>query len=206
MDVRALSERADVLSSAQRAVEALPPLAVHPSRRVAVPPPRAPHARAGTAAPSSTADDEDSDGAGCSVAGAEAAKAAGNAAFAGREFARAVRAYSLALRLDRGNAVLLSNRSAARAASGDHAGALEDGERAVRAAPRWPKAHARKAAALLGLGQAGEAVKAYAAGLAANPEAQSLKDGLAEAKAAIRSAQARYTDMWGAEQGTAERA
>ncbi len=106
-------------------------------------------------------------------------------------------AYSIALRFDRGNAVLLSNRSAAHAAAGNFAGALEDADRAVRATPRWGKAHARRGAALLGLGQAGEAVKAYLAGLAAEPGAEYLREGLAEAKQAIRDAQARYTEMWG---------
>jgi stress-induced-phosphoprotein 1 len=47
---------------------------------------------------------------------------------------------------------------------------LEDAERAVRAAPNWGKGYARRGAALIGLGQAGEAVKAYAAGLAVEPE------------------------------------
>ena len=128
---------------------------------------------------------------------ADAAKARGNAAFAAGQYARAITAYSMALRLDRGNAVLLSNRSAARAAAGDYAGALEDADRAVRGAPKWGKAHARRGAALIGLGQGGEAVKAYLAGLAVEPGAEYLREGLAEAKQAIRNAQARYTSMWG---------
>jgi tetratricopeptide (TPR) repeat protein len=160
------------------------------------------HAQAPAAAACSDADSDD-DGQGAPAAAAatkqhaEAAKARGNVAFAAGQFSRAVMAYSIALRFDRGNAVLLSNRSAAHAAAGNFAGALEDADRAVRATPRWGKAHARRGAALLGLGQAGEAVKAYLAGLAAEPGAEYLREGLAEAKQAIRDAQARYTEMWG---------
>ena len=137
---------------------------------------------------------------------AEAAKARGNAAFAAKEYGRAAAAYTVALRFDRGNAVLLSNRSAALAALGKYAEALEDADRAVRAAPTWGKGHARRGAALIGLGQAGEAVKAYAAGLAVDPEATYLRDGLTEAKQAIREAQARYSAMWGEQPRNEQRA
>ena len=67
----------------------------------------------------------------------------------------------------------------------------------MRLAPKWGKGYGRKGAALTGLGQGGEAVKAYLAGLAVEPESEALRGGLAEAKAAIRAAQDRYKEMWG---------
>ena len=62
---------------------------------------------------------------------------------------------------------------------------------------KWGKGYGRKGAALTGLGQGGEAVKAYLAGLGQEPDNQALRAGLAEAKNAIREAQNRYKEMWG---------
>jgi stress-induced-phosphoprotein 1 len=59
-------------------------------------------------------------------------------------------------------------------------------------APKWGKGYGRKGAALTGLGQGGEAVKAYTAGLAIEPDSDALREGLAEAKAKIREGQAKY--------------
>ena len=150
-------------------------------------------------------DSEDSDG------GDEASRAAkllrvaaeakrkGNEAFAANDYAKAVKQFTMAIRMDAKNHVLFSNRSAARAGLGKYEDALSDAERCIRMAPKWGKGYGRKGAALTGLGQGGEAVKAYLAGLAVEPENASLRDGLAEAKAAIRSAQDRYKEMWGKE-------
>ena len=204
-DLRAFTERNDLLAAAKQLVASLPPLLR--TERVAVPTPApapsviaAPVAVCPTsehaASPGSDSDEADIDSAERSRC-AEAAKARGNAAFVAKEHGRAAAAYTVALRFDRGNAVLLSNRSAALAALGKYADALEDADRAVRAAPKWGKGHARRGAALIGLGQAGEAVKAYAAGLAVEPDAAFLRKGLNEAKQAIRDAQARYSAMWG---------
>lgn len=103
----------------------------------------------------------------------------------------------MALRLDKGNAVLLSNRSAALAGLGRFDDALADAERCIRAAPKWGKGYGRKGAALTGLGQGGEAVKAYLAGLAVEPDSAALREGLQSAKASIQAARARYDEMWG---------
>ena len=103
----------------------------------------------------------------------------------------------MAIRMDKTNHVLFSNRSAARCGLGRFEEALADAERCVRMAPKWGKGYGRKGAALTGLGQGGEAVKAYVAGLAAEPGNEALREGLAEAKRAIRAAQDRYEEMWG---------
>jgi tetratricopeptide (TPR) repeat protein len=202
-DVRAFTERDDLFAAAKQLAASLPPLAVL-RRSELVPVPSAKPAACvpptGAADPSvSTSFDSDEAGTGSAaeIKLASAAKERGNTAFAALEYSRAAAAYTVALRFDRGNAVLLSNRSAALAAMCKYEAALEDAERAVRAAPKWGKAHARRGTALVGLGQAGEAVKAYAAGLAVEPDAAYLREGLAEARAAICSAQARYSAMWG---------
>ena len=113
------------------------------------------------------------------------------------EFAKAVKQFTMAIRMDKTNHVLFSNRSAAHAGLGKYEDALADAERCVRMSPKWGKGYGRKGAALTGLGQGGEAVKAYLAGLAVEPESEALRAGLAEAKAAIRQAQDRYKEMWG---------
>jgi tetratricopeptide (TPR) repeat protein len=200
-DMRVLTERDDVFAAAKQLVASLPPLLRHSSELVAVPLAK-PAASAVPPAPASMAvlcaDADEADASPTARSKlANAAKARGNSAFSSKEYGRATAAYTVALRFDRGNAVLFSNRSAALAALGKYAEALEDAERAVRAAPNWGKGYARRGAALIGLGQAGEAVKAYAAGLAVEPEAAYIREGLAEAKQAIREAQARYSAMWG---------
>ena len=125
------------------------------------------------------------------------AKRRGNEAFAAGDFARANKQFTMAIRMDKTNHVLFSNRSAARCGLGRFEEALADAERCIRMAPKWGKGYGRKGAALTGLGQGGEAVKAYVAGLAAEPGNEALREGLAEAKRAIRAAQDRYEEMWG---------
>ena len=151
---------------------------------------------------SSSDSDEGGAGGGPSAAlkaKAEAAKARGNAAFKAGDHTRAATQYSMAIRLCPNEAVYWSNRSGAHCALGKYEAALEDAKRAIKLRPAWAKAHARKGAALVGMGQAGEGVKAYKAGLAACPDSErsSLEEGLREAKAAIRAHQHRFEEMWG---------
>ena len=152
---------------------------------------------------SSSSDDEDTKTAKLAKMSAEA-KQKGNAAFSGGDYPKAVKQFTMAIRMDKQNHVLFSNRSASYAALGKYEEALADAERCVRLAPKWGKGYGRKGAALTGLGQGGEAVKAYLAGLAVEPESEALRGGLAEAKAAIRAAQDRYKEMWGKDAPGAE--
>lgn len=133
------------------------------------------------------------------LAKADAAKVRGNKAFNAGDHVKAVTQYSMAIRLCPDDAVYWSNRSGARCALRQYEGALEDAQRAIKLRPTWGKAHARKGAALVGMGQAGEGVKAYKTGLAACPDSERapLEEGLREAKAAIRAHQQRFNDMWG---------
>ena len=152
---------------------------------------------------SSSSDDEDTKTAKLAKMSAEA-KQKGNAAFSAGDYPKAVKQFTMAIRMDKQNHVLFSNRSASYAALGKYEEALADAERCVRLAPKWGKGYGRKGAALTGLGQGGEAVKAYLAGLAVEPESEALRGGLAEAKAAIRAAQDRYKEMWGKDAPGAE--
>ena len=144
----------------------------------------------------SSSEDEDSKAANLARMSAEA-KRKGNEAFAAGDYAKAAKQFTMAIRMDKKNHVLFSNRSAARCGLGKFEEALEDAERCVKLAPKWGKGYGRKGAALTGLGQGGEAVKAYLAGLAVEPESEALREGLATAKAKIREAQGRYEEMWG---------
>lgn len=129
------------------------------------------------------------------------AKALGNAGFAQSGVLgplEAVRHYSDAIVLHREEAaadvaddsagasaevegVLLSNRSAAHARLSQFHAALDDADAAVRARPRWGKAHGRVGAAHLGLGNAARAAEAYREGLQHEPASALLQEGLEEA-------------------------
>ena len=152
---------------------------------------------------SSSSDDEETKAANIARMAAEAKKK-GNEAFAAGDWGKAIKQFTMAIRMDKMNHVLFSNRSAAYAACGKYEEALGDAERCVKMAPKWGKGYGRKGAALTGLGQGGEAVKAYLAGLQVEPESEGLRQGLAEAKAKIREAQDRYKEMWGKDAPGAE--
>ena len=105
----------------------------------------------------------------------DALRERGNGALQAGDHARAIALYSEALDLavaatattaattatSDGRALLLSNRCAARLGMNDYVDALVDAEECVRLRPGWPKAWARKGAALFGLGRLGEAAAAY---------------------------------------------
>ena len=131
------------------------------------------------------------------LAQSQKAKERGNAAFKARDFVKAAHQYSMAIRLDPGNHVLFSNRSAAYASQGSWDKAHADACRCVELRPGWGKGYARKGAALVGQGQAGEALKVYKQGLAAEPGNAACKDGIADAKEAIRRNQRAYEEFTG---------
>lgn len=65
---------------------------------------------------------------------------------------------------------VLSNRSAAYVAAGDHMSALVDAETVIQLKRPWSKGHFRKAKALVGLGYLEEAREAIKLGLAFEPD------------------------------------
>ena len=120
------------------------------------------------------------------------AKERGNSAFKSGDFLKASQQYSMAIRLDPRNHVLYSNRSAAYASLQSWDRALEDGEKCVKLNPAWGKGYARKAAALVGKGLAGDGLKVYKQGLAAEPQNAACKQGIADTKVAIRRKQQQF--------------
>ncbi|XP_053669314.1 tetratricopeptide repeat protein 28 [Anopheles marshallii] len=104
-----------------------------------------------------------------------------NTACQNGDFSTAVQLYTDALGLDPGNHILYSNRSAARLKQGQFALALQDATRARELCPQWPKAYFRQGVALQCLGRYGEALAAFSAGLAQDPNSKQLLAGLVEA-------------------------
>ena len=122
-------------------------------------------------------------------ADAEAAKALGNAAFAGSgavsELARAVWHYTDALLLGHPTpSAIESNRSGAHARLGQYHAALEDADAAVARRSDWGKAHGRRGAALHGLQDWARCEAAYVEGLRHEPGSAQLQQGLEEARTA----------------------
>ncbi|GHJ89129.1 hypothetical protein NliqN6_5531 [Naganishia liquefaciens] len=116
---------------------------------------------------------------------AVALKAEANAAFSAKDFVKANELYSKAIELDPKNHVLWSNRSATKTSLRDYKGALEDADKCIELDPSFVKGHARKGAALHGLGELEEAVFAYEEGLKVDPANAPLKKGLDDVKRAL---------------------
>ena len=125
------------------------------------------------------------------------AKKRGNTHFAAGDYEAAIKSYSMAIRLDRANAVLFSNRSAARLGAGAVEDALADAKTAVRLAPEVGKYYARQAAALNDMGQHAEALEVCRRGLARDASCHSLTVVADESERRLREGRARYDAMWG---------
>jgi len=184
--LRGLTEKKEIVAAIEKLLAAVPGSA--PSR----PTKPAPTLRATTAAPNERAEESDA-----LVAKSQLAKDRGNAAFTARDFPRAIKAFSMAIRLDRTNHVLYSNRSAAYVGAGQFEEALTDAQKCVSLAPDWGKGYARQACALDAMGQHAEAVKVCARGVARDPACDALRRQFEASKLAVRDANARYTEMWG---------
>lgn len=113
-----------------------------------------------------------------------------NAACQNGDFGTAVALYSDALTLDPTNYILYSNRSAARLKQGQFSLALQDANKAKELCPQWGKAYFRQGVALQCLRRYGEALAAFAAGLAQDANSKQLLSGLIEAsiKSPLRAA------------------
>eukprot|EP01013_Petalomonas_cantuscygni_P022526 TRINITY_DN434_c0_g1_i4.p1 TRINITY_DN434_c0_g1~~TRINITY_DN434_c0_g1_i4.p1 ORF type:complete len:592 (+),score=178.84 TRINITY_DN434_c0_g1_i4:321-2096(+) len=119
---------------------------------------------------------------------AEELKVQGNAHLQKGEFLDAVAKYTQAIKLDPSNHVLYSNRSAAYTSSSQYKYAESDARKCVELNPNFAKGYGRVGAALVGQHRYEDALAAYREGLDRDPNNQALKDGAAEADAAIREA------------------
>ncbi len=135
-----------------------------------------------------------------SVDSAAECKRKGNEAFGKKEYGKAVEWYTAALAADDADepppagsseaeaaAALHSNRSACHAALKDFDAALRDGRAAVSLRPGWAKAHSRIGAALHGLGELDESLRAYQEALACEPANAAALEQLASVKTALRN-------------------
>lgn len=78
------------------------------------------------------------------------------------------------------------HRAAAYAGMQYYGKSLEDAEQVIKLQPSLPKGHSRKGTALLGMGQAREAVSAFGEALRLDPGNEVAADGLRSAKAALQ--------------------
>ena len=131
-------------------------------------------------------DSDDEDASAAQQAGAERAKALGNDAFGRGDHTAAVKHFGAAIRLTPKNHVLYSNRSGAHASLGNASEALSDANECIKLAPEWAKGYSRKGTALILKGEYKDAMKAYKAGLAIEPQNAALLKGLEDLRASLR--------------------
>jgi len=112
------------------------------------------------------------------MATADECKALGNKALQAGKLSEAIENYSSAIRLDGGNHVYYSNRSAAYLKKGDGNNALEDASACIGLNPDFPKGYSRKGAALHALKRYNDSIAAYKQGLEKFPSDAGLKSGL----------------------------
>ena len=104
-------------------------------------------------------------------------KAKGNEFFKISQFAEAIEQYTRALEVDRDNAILYSNRSAAYTKLGDYKKALEDASRCIQLKPQWAKGFLRKISALEGFNvRQTEVMEAAAAGFKVTGDSKMKKE------------------------------
>ena len=100
------------------------------------------------------------------------AKNRGNTFFAANKHAEAAAAFSQAIALDPTEHVYYSNRAASYTALNKTADAIQDANKCIQMKPDWPKGYSRLGAAQFIAKNYEEAAKAYAAGLALEPESK----------------------------------
>ncbi|ANB13018.1 Hsp90 cochaperone STI1 [Sugiyamaella lignohabitans] len=114
-------------------------------------------------------------------------KAEGNAAFAAKDFNKAVELFTKAIEAsETPNHVLYSNRSGSYASLRDYDSAAKDAEECIKINPSWAKGYTRKGAAYHGLGDLVTARDAYEEALKLDPANAQAKSGLASVDAAIQ--------------------
>jgi len=123
------------------------------------------------------------------TSGALRAKEMGNAAFSAGHHSTAIKHFTLAIRLDKNNHLLYSNRSACHASLRDASRALEDASACLRIAPTWVKGYSRRGAALVLRGDYKEALRAFRQGLEIEPGNPGLQKGYDDLRLSLREGQ-----------------
>ncbi|KAJ0410880.1 hypothetical protein ATCC90586_007916 [Pythium insidiosum] len=113
---------------------------------------------------------------------ADAWKAKGNAALSAGNAQEAVDCYTQAIALNPKDHVFFSNRSAAHLSLQNAEQALADADACIAIKSDWAKGYARKGAALHALRRYDDAVAAYEAGLAVEPQNAACQSGLDEVR------------------------
>ncbi|KAA8916894.1 hypothetical protein TRICI_001013 [Trichomonascus ciferrii] len=117
---------------------------------------------------------------------ADRLKAEGNAAFAAKDFEKAVDLFTQAIGAsETPNHVLYSNRSGAHASLKNFSEALKDAEECTKINPTWAKGFSRKGAAYHGLGDLVAAKDAYDEALKLDPNNAQAQSGLKSVEDAI---------------------
>ena len=106
-------------------------------------------------------------------------KEVGIAHFKNRKYAAAIDAYSNAIKIDRRDHLLYSNRSAAYLAGNSAQLALEDAMKCIELKADWAKGYSRKGAALYALRDYAGALEAYTAGSKLDGDDKGCLDGIA---------------------------
>uniref|UniRef100_A0A0A9E5R3 Serine/threonine-protein kinase BSK1-like TPR repeats domain-containing protein n=1 Tax=Arundo donax TaxID=35708 RepID=A0A0A9E5R3_ARUDO len=96
-------------------------------------------------------------------------------AFRNQDYLNASVLYTQALRVDRFDATLFSNRSLCWLRLGDGQKALDDAMKCKELRPKWAKAYCRKGAALMLLKDYGGAYDVLSRGLELDPESEEME-------------------------------
>jgi len=107
-------------------------------------------------------------------------KKQGNEFIAKGDYLKAIEVYNEAIKLEKTDHLLLSNRCHAFIALDNFMQALEDAKNCVALRPDWPKGYFRKGTALFGLGQYEDAAVAFLQCLALDQKITSAKDYLSK--------------------------
>lgn len=126
---------------------------------------------------------------------ADELKAQGNAAFAAKDFEKAIYYFSKAIEAAPTNHVLYSNRSASFASLKQFDKAFQDAQKTIEINPTWAKGYSRVAAAEFGLGKLDDAEKSYEKALELDSSNKQAQDGLKSVQNAKLASSAPPSDL-----------
>ncbi len=126
---------------------------------------------------------------------ADELKAQGNAAFAAKDFEKAIDYFSKAIEAAPTNHVLYSNRSASFASLKQFDKAFQDAQKTIEINPTWAKGYSRVAAAEFGLGKLDDAEKSYEKALELDSSNKQAQEGLKSVQNAKLASSAPPSDL-----------